>query len=247
VAGQVYGPRDVRHPGDSDWSGVVEALNALGDAILRATNATADEDVNRRRLRELADGLASLARLVGGTEPVAMSVPLPTPAVPAVPYQPLVSPLLPPEPVFVSEELRPQLLTALAAVNAKFQEQVPFEDAGTATAPPEGVPVAFVAAPAPAGADEPLAATQSWSVVEPAAAPAIPADRIDAVKAVRDRFAAERAAAEQEAAAHSAATAALMTSLAMSPADEPAAPEEPPADEPAAPEEPPAAGQGTPS
>lgn len=48
-----------------DWAQVAEALNTLGASIARATVAAVDNEENRRRLRELSDGLASLARRAG--------------------------------------------------------------------------------------------------------------------------------------------------------------------------------------
>jgi len=53
-------------PGESGpWHDVSEALNSLGETIARATTEVVEDDENRRRMRELSDGLASLARRLG--------------------------------------------------------------------------------------------------------------------------------------------------------------------------------------
>jgi hypothetical protein len=199
-----------------EWADVVEALNALGDRIERVKSAGGGDDA--QRLRELADGLAALARRIA--EP---AVPGQTAAFTRIePVEPVAASLcVHPEPiphefaiedagVPVTEELRPHVMEALRSVNEKFRQAGAWE-------PLESTPAA--AAPVAARVPVPSAVAASVPAVEPPASPvptgpiAPPPDRMAVVKAARERFAAERLAAEQAAAARNAASEALLEPL----------------------------------
>lgn len=227
--------RDTPEPGAprEDWREVVEALNALGESIGRATRAAVDDDENRRRLRELRDGLEALAlRLGESVEQVAAS-----------PEGRMVKQAVGEAATTVEaagervvEEVRPEMANAFRQATAKFKQaadaydkpaSAPASPVTPAPGVPAAAPTAAWGAPAPSVTPAPTIAVST--PIEPAvsaesvAVPASGADAgqlapslLEAVRATNDRFQAERKAAVEAAAP----AAAIEPELVVEPAPE---------------------------
>lgn len=197
---------------DSDWREVADALKNLGEAIDRAGRTPVGEDEHRRRMRELSEGLASLAASIGASaegptvseraaRPVGMTA------------APLSSAETPSE---SAAEPPPEVLNAIMAANEKFRQAAQRfehpEAAACVTTPfpplPTGttVPAPVVPQPSAERVTTPSPAPSSAAPVAPAVSvTAQPAkvsslDRLNAIRAAHERFATERRAAEEAAA-----------------------------------------------
>ena len=249
MAGEGLGvPLDPTRPVDDDWRAVVDALGALGESITRASHGSTDDVENRRRLRDLADGLAALARQVGdaASAPSAPATEVSVACEPSVPSLSAYDAVGVP----VSDELRPKVLSALRAANEKFKQGGVPAGATAAMAPlPSTIPSPIAAwlraQPAAETVPTPSAQMSIDSFLEPVAEaapdepvgpPAVPVDRLVAVKATHERFVEERHAAEAVAAARAQAAESLMAPLAPESVSHEPQPEEPAAELPAAPE-----------
>jgi hypothetical protein len=150
------------HDTAAEWRAVTDALNALGDSIARASAAPVDDDESRRRMRELSEGLASLAARLG----TAAGTPVhsPSAAVPTAP--PVVStPVVEAPPVPTSSEAPPSVRDAFLLATEKFRAAENAERATVSSATIEAVTAAPAQAPlpietAPAPATQPVSAEQ---------------------------------------------------------------------------------------
>jgi hypothetical protein len=223
-------------PGDAasgDWREVAEALNALGESIAHATTAAIDNEENRRRLRELSDGLAALSRRVVETVETAVTTPEAREVGPAAVQ---AAETVGDVGTQVARQVPPHVLNVIQATNEKFRQaaeqfktpvpEVPAETVSADTAPLV-LPVGPVgeASGEPAETDRSLEAEHEVSIhawlfpeeagvpIAPAAEPATPAPpaapvtapetKVSPVDAVR--VAHERFQAERKAAEAAAA------------------------------------------
>lgn len=162
-----------------DWREVVEALNALGESIGRATRAAVDDDENRRRLRELRGGLEALALRLGESSgrvapPEGMRVQ--EAVVEAATTAGEAATAVAASSERVVEDVRPEMVNAFRQATAKFKQAADTYDKPASggvppMAPTPGVPAAVLAAawsaPAPSFAPVPTPAVPA--PVEPAA------------------------------------------------------------------------------
>lgn len=167
-----------RPPGD--WREVADALNSLGESIARATNAAVDDEENRRRLRELSEGLAALSRRVGESVADASRAPVAAAAArDTAPARPEVRDI---EQAVVqaaeavreagetaAEQARPHVLHAIQLANEKFRHAA---EQWEKPPEPEVVPEPQPAGPAAAAATPVAQATPPG----PSAPPAEPAE-----------------------------------------------------------------------
>jgi hypothetical protein len=203
-----------------DWREVTEALNALAASVGRATKAAMENEENRRRLQELGDGLASLARKVGESVDAAAATPEGRQVKEAV--------VRAAETVRdagdkAAEQLRPHVLSAVEAANEKFRRAAEQWEKPAEPAPaPAAEPVV-----APAGA--PTAATANEPEPSPVVAPAapeftpVPTGRLEVIRMAHERFLAERKLAEAAAAASLDAAKAAKGPAASTPGEAPSA------------------------
>jgi len=227
--------KDMQAPTDAgDWAEVADALNTLGASIARATKAAVDNEENRRRLRELSEGLASLAQKAGESIETAAATPEGQ-RVKAVVVQ--AAETVREVGDKAADHARPHFVSALQAANEKFRKaaeqwEVPVEPAPAAAEPvpaPVAGYVAFADLAEPAPESAPTGTPEVAATVAPEApapealapeAPAAPApyvpsrafeatpvstDKLEAVRIAHERFVAERKAAEEAATAAKAA------------------------------------------
>ena len=199
-----------------DWRDVAEALETLGDTIARATAAAVENEEIRTRLRDLAEGLAALSlRVSASLGEIAGSG--------EVDARPLARPYAPVR----HDQFRPQVLDAVSAANEKFRRAAedwenPTQEMAPVAPVARVAPVVPVRAPIVAGAVAPVAfatpnaqtpaafaAAPTIEMPAVSARPAAPVsaaaaglspDKLAAVKAASQRFAAERREAEESAA-----------------------------------------------
>lgn len=204
-----------------DWAEVIEALNSLGSSIGRATKAAVDDDENRRRMRELRDGLESLAARLGESLEGAAASPegqrvkeAATAAVATVAEAGAQ----------VAEEIRPHVLDAVRAANERFKQAAEQWESGAPqsagvtpqpspadggvpgdTAPAQGaeppVPPSTSAAAEPAAPERHDTAPIAVAPEEAPPAAGLDPAKLDAVRSAAERFKSERKAAEEAAAA----------------------------------------------
>lgn len=211
AVGPGAGAGDASGLATGDWAEVADALNTLGASIARATLAAVDNEENRRRLRELSEGLASLARRAGESVETVAATPEGERAK-AVVVQAAES--VREVGGQAAEQLRPHFISALQSANEKFRKaaeqwETPEKPAVEVVEPASAFadlaePVSEPAAKAPAAPETPVAAAPSVPSRTFETGP-VSTDKLDAVRIAHERFVAERKAAEAAAAAAKAA------------------------------------------
>jgi len=200
-----------------DWAEVADALNTLGASISRATKAAVDNEENRRRLRELSEGLATLARHAGASIETAAATPEGG-QVQKVVVQAAETVREAGDKAVetvreagdkAAEQLRPHVLSAVQAANEKFRKAAEQWEVPEKPTPEAEGPTTVEATPSSAASDV-LGETPASEASAPQAPSApefspIPVGRLEAIKIAHERFVAERKAAEEAATASKAA------------------------------------------
>lgn len=175
----------------AQWRAVTEALNALGDSIARASAAPVADDESRRRMRELSEGLASLAAKLNtashaNAQPaVAAPAAVQAPVATAPPSQAPIS--FEAAPIATSSEAPPSVRDAFLLATEKFRAAETADRAAVSPATIEAVTAApstpglLPVEPVPETVTEPVSAEQVEAASLTGSFKAVIADRVSSI------------------------------------------------------------------